>query len=92
MKTLPLAMVLTVFSGCFDSLPSNLQPWIAISGSYSLLSEVVVTPAGCETGCKCGGSGVEKSGDGLALIGCRCPATCSCKKKGTAAICKPTPR
>jgi len=91
MRTLPLAMALTVFSGCFASIPFTLQPWVAVSGGYSLLADAVVAPAGCETGCKCGGSGVEKSGDGLALIGCRCPSTCACKKKETA-TCKTTPR
>ena len=36
-------------------------------------------PAGCESGCRCNGTGEEKSGDGLAIVPCRCEDDCECK-------------
>jgi hypothetical protein len=38
------------------------------------------TPAeGCVDGCRCNGTGREKTGDGLSEVDCRCPADCECK-------------
>ena len=50
-------------------------------------SEPAPTPApkdGCDVGCRCNGTGEEKSGDGLAVVSCRCEDSCKCKeeKKG----------
>ena len=40
------------------------------------------TPAeGCVEGCRCNGTGREKTGDGLAVVNCRCAADCECKPK-----------
>lgn len=36
---------------------------------------------GCEAGCQCGGTGEERSGDGLAVVNCRCDDDCECKLK-----------
>lgn len=36
-------------------------------------------PNGCESGCRCNGTGEEKSGDGLAIVPCRCEDDCECK-------------
>lgn len=77
----------------------DLTPWVAVSGHYSLLTAgappAPVPPAkGCVEGCKCNGTGKEKSGDGIKVVNCRCPDTCACKKKGTApcltGTCPPT--
>lgn len=69
-----------------DAKQPNLQPFIAVAGTYSLMAaDRGPTPApappstGCVEGCKCNGTGKEKSGDGLAIVPCRCPDTCSCK-------------
>jgi hypothetical protein len=38
------------------------------------------TPSGdCTTGCKCNGTGKERTGDGLSVVDCRCPDNCKCK-------------
>jgi hypothetical protein len=40
------------------------------------------TPAeGCVEGCRCNGTGREKTGDGLSEVDCRCAADCECKPK-----------
>jgi hypothetical protein len=45
------------------------------------------TPAeGCVEGCRCNGTGREKTGDGLSEVDCRCAADCECKPKN-----EPTP-
>jgi len=64
----------------------NLQPLVATAGAYGIAEAAESTPApvspdGCEAGCRCNGTGVEKSGDGLADVSCRCPETCKCKAK-----------
>ena len=70
----------------------DLTPWVAVSGHYALLAAgappAPVTPAkGCVEGCRCNGTGREKSGDGIALVNCRCAESCPCKTKGA----KPCP-
>jgi hypothetical protein len=45
------------------------------------------TPAeGCVDGCRCNGTGRERTGDGLSEVDCRCAADCECKAKN-----EPTP-
>lgn len=47
-------------------------------------SEPLPTPTpkeGCDVGCRCNGTGEEKSGDGLAVVSCRCDDSCKCKKE-----------
>ena len=84
-------IALLVIVGCSParSASENLQPLVAATGYYGLLSAAVgPTPApstGCEKGCRCNGTGQEKSGDGISIVSCRCPETCSCKAKKTAA-------
>lgn len=65
----------------------NLQPLVATAGAYGVIAGDKATPEpapvpsdGCDEGCQCGGSGREPSGDGLAIVNCRCPETCSCKR------------
>lgn len=37
-------------------------------------------PSGdCTTGCRCNGTGKERTGDGLSVVDCRCPDACKCK-------------
>lgn len=87
-----LAIIAAVLaSGCVQQGGgrANLQPLVAAAGYYGLMdAKVGPTPApspkGCVDGCKCGGTGKEKSGDGLAMVNCRCPDDCACKKKGAA--------
>jgi len=38
-----------------------------------------VPQEGCVDGCRCNGTGEEKSGDGLAVVPCRCEDDCECK-------------
>jgi hypothetical protein len=40
-----------------------------------------VPQEGCEPGCKCNGTGEEETGDGLAIVPCRCDDDCECKQK-----------
>lgn len=78
-------VALLVIAGCAPAVGpgQNLQPLVAATGYYGLLSAAVgPTPApsaGCEKGCRCNGTGQEKSGDGISIVSCRCPETCSCK-------------
>jgi hypothetical protein len=78
---------------CTPRLPAvespNLQPLVATAGAYGIAEAAAATPApvptvGCEAGCKCNGTGKEPSGDGLSIVGCRCPDSCSCKAKKAA--------
>lgn len=84
-----IAIAIVLLAGC-NQRYENLQPFVAAAGSYSMLEVPTVPPAppsGCADGCKCGGTGIEKSGDGLEDIPCRCEDDCPCKaktSKGTA--------
>lgn len=72
------AFLLLVFLGCAKR---DLAPLAAVYGSYGLLDQkVVVIVKECPPGCKCGGTGKVRSGDGLAIIDCGCPQTCKCKE------------
>ena len=91
-----LALAVASPVGCGTHAPAreNLQPFVAVSGYYGLLdAQAGPTPApepkpsGCVEGCKCNGTGKEKSGDGLAMVNCRCPDDCACKAKGAAKQC-----
>lgn len=59
------------------------RPFVAVTFYYESMRETspapVVPTDGCVDGCGCNGTGEERSGDGLAVVGCRCPETCSCK-------------
>lgn len=100
MFRITLSAIILVLAGCgrSDSKP-ELRPFVAVTGNYALLCCQAQpddpTPTGCVQGCGCNGTGKEKSGDGLALVNCRCPDNCPCKQK-SALKCKdgkcPTPR
>jgi hypothetical protein len=86
---LACALLLSIFVGCQQ--PTNLQPLISVAGTYALIEHRRTPPApvapsqgDCSKGCKCGGTGVEKTGDGLSVTECRCPDGCACKKKAAA--------
>lgn len=73
-------------AGCASAQKSDLQPFVAVAGAYAMVEyRAEPTPAPepasdkCAAGCKCNGTGKELSGDGVALIGCRCPDSCKCK-------------
>ena len=85
-----LATVAALPMSCVPSLPAaqrvNLQPLVATAGAYSVMegersspTPAPVPTVGCDEGCECNGSGKEPSGDGLAIVNCRCPETCACK-------------
>lgn len=69
---------------CLPTEGRNLQPFVAVAGAYALMdSEPAPSPApasGCVDGCRCNGTGREKSGDGITVVECRCPAGCECKQ------------
>lgn len=88
-----LATVAALPLSCTPTLPisvqEDLQPLVAATGAYGVASAAAPKPSpapstACDPGCKCGGTGVERSGDGLALVGCRCAETCPCKAKKAA--------
>jgi hypothetical protein len=80
-----IAVLLTTVLGCSSSQTKDLRPFVAVAGNYSLISCYHTpdepAPSGCVPGCACNGTGKEKSGDGLALVNCRCPDSCQCKKQ-----------
>jgi len=89
MRSTPLVAVLVILTGC--SQPVNLQPNVAAYGSYAVLEGKRLPPPapatdGCTEGCKCNGTGRERTGDGLSDSECRCPAGCKCKAKKAAAV------
>jgi len=89
MKATTLAAFIAIFAGC--SQPVNLQPNVAAYGSYAVLEGKRLPPPapaaeGCTEGCKCNGTGRERTGDGLSDSECRCPAGCKCKAKKAAAV------
>lgn len=54
------------------------RPFVAVTFAYG--SAAYKAPvSGCEEGCGCNGTGKETSGDGLAVVSCRCPESCECK-------------
>lgn len=86
-----LATLTALPISCVPSLPAapkvNLQPLVATAGAYAVMAGDKASPEptpvptdGCDEGCQCGGSGKEPSGDGLAIVNCRCSETCSCKR------------
>lgn len=87
-----IAMLATIGSlplGCVPRAEAtvNLQPMVAVCGQYSLMvTGTRIVADGCSKGCKCAGSGVEPTGDGLAKVPCRCPDTCKCKSTNKEAV------
>ena len=79
------ALALVTMVGCMtaSALRTNLQPFVAAAGQYTMMARPPVVTDGCETGCKCNGTGTERSGDGLSEVNCRCPETCRCKRVAT---------
>lgn len=89
-----LASVAAMPLGCGikpSAAKEDLQPLIAVAGNYELLvSGPRPTPApeptpapgrdGCQGGCRCNGTGREPTGDGLAVVPCRCDDSCRCKQ------------
>lgn len=89
-----LAAVAALPFGCSvrptEAAKAECQPFIAVAGNYSVMvSGPRPTPApapapkpnGCLAGCRCNGTGIEPTGDGLARVPCRCPDNCQCKSK-----------
>ena len=86
-----IATVAAIIVGCSASqqTKNDLQPFVAAAGYYGLLSAAsgpkpAPAPSGCTTGCRCNGTGEERSGDGISMVSCRCPENCPCKNKKAA--------
>lgn len=71
-------------------IPVDLQPLIAVTGNYAVLVSgrnpspapaPAPKPNGCLAGCRCNGTGIEPTGDGLSRVPCRCEDDCPCKAK-----------
>lgn len=60
-----------------------MRPTASVGGAYGLMADATPpTPepaGGCVDGCPCGGTGKERSGDGIIEFDCRCPEGCECK-------------
>lgn len=88
-----LSSVTALPLGCVPqpaAVKADLQPLIAVAGTYELMapkSDPTPAPApapkpnGCVAGCRCNGTGIEPTGDGLAKVPCRCEDDCPCKRK-----------
>ena len=68
--------------GCVRDDSPICRPFVSVTFAYGSrsLSKPVTPQEGCEAGCGCNGTGEERSGDGLAVVACRCPDTCDCKQ------------
>ncbi len=82
------AIVLVVLAGCSE-IPDIDRPGIIAELAVRYAAVITNPPKaptpdkpreGCVEGCKCNGTGKEKSGDGLAVVSCRCDDDCSCKR------------
>lgn len=79
--------LLLLFAGCQAAIDIDRADIIAeLATQYAAI--VVNKPEaptpdkpreGCVEGCRCNGTGKERTGDGLAVVNCRCPDDCSCK-------------
>ncbi len=60
------------------------RPFVSVTFAYCSRSldraPPVLPSSGCVEGCGCNGTGEERSGDGLAVVACRCPESCECKQ------------
>lgn len=64
--------------------PNSAASLVPVTFAYLSMGEASpapVSPAGCIEDCTCKGTGEERSGDGLAIVACRCPETCACKTR-----------
>ena len=79
-----IALVSTI--GCSVEVETRqrptTRPFVSVTMAFGAMGyeQPPVSPQeGCEEGCGCNGTGEERSGDGLAVVACRCPETCECK-------------
>jgi len=81
-------LLLLLLSGCETAAAIDRADIIAaLAVRYGALSVRHTAPQptpdvpseGCVDGCRCNGTGREKTGDGLSEVDCRCPPTCDCK-------------
>ena len=81
-------LLLVLLSGCETAAAIDRADIIAaLAVRYGALSVRHTAPQptpdvpseGCVDGCRCNGTGREKTGDGLSEVDCRCPASCDCK-------------
>ena len=81
-------LLLLLLSGCETAAAIDRADIIAaLAVRYGALSVRDTAPQptpdvpseGCVDGCRCNGTGREKTGDGLSEVDCRCPPTCDCK-------------
>ena len=81
-------LFLLLLSGCETAAAIDRADIIAaLAVRYGALSVRKSAPQptpdvpseGCVDGCRCNGTGREKTGDGLSEVDCRCPPSCECK-------------
>ena len=81
-------LLLLLLSGCETAAAIDRADIIAaLAVRYGALSVRDSAPQptpdvpseGCVDGCRCNGTGREKTGDGLSEVDCRCPPNCDCK-------------
>ena len=91
-----LLACLLIFTGCETIAAVNradIIAAVAVATANVLHAPTSEVPReGCEPGCKCNGTGKEETGDGLAIVPCRCDDDCECKaEKSTAEILREPP-
>jgi len=91
-------LLLVLLSGCETAAAIDRADIIAaLAVRYGALSVRKTAPQptpdvpseGCVDGCRCNGTGREKTGDGLSEVDCRCPPSCDCKPAQTEPEAKP---
>jgi len=70
--------------GCSHPARNTAASLVPVAFAYFSMAETSpepVSPTGCVEDCTCKGTGEERSGDGLAIVACRCPEACACKAR-----------
>lgn len=75
-----------VLAGCeggvdVDRIPLLCECFSEAAYQCIRVQSLAVTPEQESCCGDCGGTGKVRSGDGLAIVDCPCPETCSCKQK-----------
>lgn len=88
-----LPVIAAVAVAAASSGYNAMRPTASVGGAYGVMAQTdTPTPppqpsTGCVDGCPCGGTGKEKSGDGIITFDCRCPDDCECKGRKSESCC-----
>lgn len=80
-----LAALVVLVAGCSQQEPNRqkLLGEIFANVAYEVIKAETASEAHNGECCsECKGTGKVKSGDGLSIVGCPCPDSCPCKKRG----------